>query len=284
MKMKIALPWHPNKDRQFADEYNITFSNKPNNFENLIEFLSNHPDERFNITIDTKEYEFDFNKLKILNNINKNIHIVTSFHENHFEQLKDLGIKFYFAPDFPIANFRLFDYVIKLGVTDVYIMDDLCYDLKRVKKAASAAGVSVRLILNQIPSIIPDKGTDVRAPWFIPETIDELSKYIDVAEFDSGNSWARLEVLYKIWFKKKEWRENLRAINPSLEINIFNQSMIPDFAIYKMNCRYRCAYGSACKKCNQFVDLAKDLYNKQIEYIPLKTEDKKGDEEYELFN
>ena len=61
MKMKIALPWHPNKDRQFADEYNITFSNKPNNFENLIEFLSNHPDERFNITIDTKEYEFDFN-------------------------------------------------------------------------------------------------------------------------------------------------------------------------------------------------------------------------------
>lgn len=40
-----------------------------------------------------------------------------------------------------------------------------------------------------------------------------------------------------------------------------------------MNCRYRCAYGSACKKCNQFKEMADDLYKKNIEYV-LPTEEK----------
>ena len=52
--------------------------------------------------------------------------------------------------------------------------------------------------------------------------------------------------------------------------------MIPDFNIYKMNCGYRCGYGSACKKCNQFKEIADDLYNKNIEYVPRQEE--KGDE------
>ena len=265
--MKIALPWHPREERQFGDEYNITFVNKPDNFENLMEFLSKYPDTRFNITIDTKEYQFDYSKLPILNTIHKHIYIVTSLYENHYKQLQEMGIKFYFNADFPIVNFRLLKYVIDLGVTDVYIMDDLCYDLKRVRAAADKNNVSIRMILNHIPSMLLDKGSDVRSPIFIPETVDELSKYIDTAEFDDGGSWARLETLYKIWFIKKQWRENLQAINTDLQIAIPNQSMIPDFTIYKMNCGYRCGYGSVCKKCNQFFDMAKDLESKNIEYI-----------------
>lgn len=51
--------------------------------------------------------------------------------------------------------------------------------------------------------------------------------------------------------------------------------MIPDFIVYKMNCGFRCAYGSVCKKCNQFTEMAQDLYNKKIEYVlPV---DRKGD-------
>lgn len=163
-----------------------------------MDFLSRFSDTRFNITIDTSEYSFDYSKLRILNNINPNIHIVTSLHQNYYKKLQELGIKFYFRTDFPIVNYRLLDYVIGLGVTDVYIMDDLCYNLKRVKEIATKKGVNIRLILNHIPSMILNKGEDVRAPIFIPETVDELSQYIDTVEFDTGNSWARLETLYKI--------------------------------------------------------------------------------------
>lgn len=48
--------------------------------------------------------------------------------------------------------------------------------------------------------------------------------------------------------------------------------MVPDFTIFKMNCGYRCMQGSACKKCNQFTEMAQDLYNKHIEYILPKEE------------
>lgn len=51
--------------------------------------------------------------------------------------------------------------------------------------------------------------------------------------------------------------------------------MIPDFTVYKMNCGYRCGYGSVCKKCNQFFDMAKDLESKNIEYIVLKEKEGK---------
>lgn len=229
-----------------------------------MEFLSKYPDTRFNITIDTSEYSFDYNKLRILKNINPNIYIVTSLHQEYYKKLQELGMKFYFSSDFPIVNYRLFAYVVNLGVTDVYIMDDLCYDLKRVREAADKAGVHIRLILNRIPSMLLGKGEDVRSPIFIPETVDELDKYIDTVEFDTGNSWARLETLYKIWFIKKEWRENLRAINLDLKIDIPNESMIPNFTVYKMNCKYKCGYGSVCKKCNQFYEMAKDLDSKGI--------------------
>lgn len=232
-----------------------------------MEFLSKYPETRFNITIDTSDYSFDYNRLRILKNINSNIHIVTSLHQEYYKKLQELGIKFYFNSDFPIVNFRLLDYVIKLGVTDVYIMDDLCYNLKRVREVADKTGVNIRLILNRIPSMLLDKGENVRSPIFIPETVDELSKYIDTVEFEVENSWARLETLYKIWFIKKQWRENLQAINTDLKIDIPNQSMIPDFTIYKMNCGYRCGYGSVCKKCNQFYEMAKDLESKNIEYL-----------------
>lgn len=238
-----------------------------------MEFLSKYPDTRFNITIDTSEYEFDYTKLRILNTIHKHIYIVTSLQEEKYKQLKEMGLKFYFSPDFPIVNFRLLEYIINLGVTDVYIMDDLCYNLERVRKMADKYNVHLRLILNHIPSMLINKGEDVRAPIFIPETVDELSKYIHTVEFDDGNSWARLETLYKVWFIKKEWRENLRFINADLNIDIPNQCMMPNFTVYKMNCGYKCGYGSVCKKCNQFYELAKDLESKKIEYIISKEEE-----------
>ena len=273
--MKVSLPWHIREENQdLTDEYNITFVNKPNNFDNLIEFLIQYPDKRFNITVDTENYQFDYNKFKVLNSIHKNVYLVIPFHI--YPRIQNIeGLKFYFDPSMPIDSFRLLEYVASLGVTDIYIADDLCYNLEMVRRACNKYNIRTRLIINRIPSSRPDKGIDPRSPWFIPETIDELAKYIDTIEFEGGNSWARLEVLYKIWFKKKEWRENLRKINIDLDMDIWNQCMIPNFTIKKMNCRYRCAYGSACKQCNQFVEMAEDLYNKNIEYTPLREKEGK---------
>ena len=267
--MRVALPWHSFEDHQeLADEYNITFVNKPNNFDNLMEFISTHQEERFNIFINTSEYSFDYSKLKILNAIHKKLYfIISPVKEDIIKMFKENEIHFYFSPEYAARNFRSLEQLAKIGVSAVYIAEDLCYNLKKVRKACDKYNIELRWVLDLIPSTLPDKEKDVRSPIILPECMDEFSKYIDVCEFSEIQSWARLETLYKIWFVKRQWRENLRAIYPELEIDIWNQCMIPDFNIYKMNCGYKCGYGSVCKKCNQFKEMADDLYSKNIEYI-----------------
>ena len=177
------------------------------------------------------------------------------------------NIKFYFDASFAVTNFRSLEQLAKIGVSSVYIADDLCYNLKKVRIACDKYGLELRWILNTIPSFSLNKTTDVRAPIMLPECINELNKYVDVFEFIENKSWVKIDTLYKIWFIKKEWRENLRFIYPELDIDIWNQSMVPNFNIYKMNCGYKCGYGSVCKKCNQFKEIADDLHEKHIEYV-----------------
>lgn len=266
--MKLALPWTSNKQNfDIPCEYNINFVNKSNNFDELIEFLSLHPTERFNISIDTSEYSFDFNKLKVLNNINHNIYIkLTSDNLNQHKVLKNLNIKFFFDYHFPISNYHMLESVAKLGVTDIYIIDDLCYDLENVRKACDKLNISLRWVLDIIPSGDAEQKSDPRAPWVIPENIDELAKYVDTFEFSENESWAKLDTLYKIWFKDKRWRENLRFLYPQLDIDIWNQSLLPNLIKYKLNCRYKCAYGSNCNKCQQNIEIAANLHSKDFAY------------------
>ena len=129
-----------------------------------MEFLSDHQNERFNIKVDESEYSMDYSRFKILNAINSNIYIVTSLAQEKYKILQKNDIKFYFEPKCPATDFRLFEYMCSLGATDIYIADDLCYNLKKVKRAAEHFNVQVRLILDEIPSIVPEKEFDIRAP------------------------------------------------------------------------------------------------------------------------
>lgn len=185
-----------------------------------MEFLSTHQEDRFDIIIDTSDYSFDYSKLKVLNAIHKDLHFMIPPKEEIYNKLKEYGFKFYFGPEYAATNFRSLERLAKTGTSAVYIADDLCYNLECVRKACDSYGLELRWILNAIPSFSPDKGSDVRAPIMLPECIDYLSEYVDVYEFAENRSWARLDVLYKTWFIKKQWRENLRALYPELEIDI----------------------------------------------------------------
>lgn len=262
--MKVALPW-AKEIESLTDEFNITFANTPGNFDWLLDFLEQHKDNRFNITIDTSEYEFDLDKLKFAKLVNPNIHIVLNYQDD-FTILQDLGINYYFNSHAAAESFRQLELFVTLGATDVYIVDDLCYQLNKVRDFCDEHNVQVRMILDEIPSRRPDAENDPRAPYFIPEMIEELAQYIDVFEFVENTSLLRLKTLYKVWFENEEWRENLRFLYPKLELEIHNQSLIPDFIKYKMNCGYKCSYGSVCKRCNQFLEMAQILFDKNIEY------------------
>lgn len=147
-----------------TDEYNISFSDKPKNFEVLLDFLQKHTDVRFNIQIDTSEYDFDFNKIHILNVIHPQLYIVTDYRSGEYKKLKSMNVKFYFSSNLMADSFRSLEHIVDLGATDIYIADDLCYSLEKVKRFCAQHGVRSRLVLNRIPSKRDDCNTDVRAP------------------------------------------------------------------------------------------------------------------------
>lgn len=153
-----------------------------------MEFLSTHLDDRFNIAIDTSEYSFDYAKLKILNAIHHNLYFIIPPREEICTILRKNNIKFYFDSSAAATNFRSLEQLAKIGVSSIYIADDLCYDLKRVRAACDKYGLEIRWILDAIPSFFSNKTMDVRAPIMLPECIDDLDKYIDVFEFSENKS------------------------------------------------------------------------------------------------
>ena len=270
--MKIAIPWTTNIDYQYGDEYNISFNPITQKIDQLFTFLQKYQEIRFNISILNT---ISLTDLMLLHSANPHVYFKIEKDLNKCKKFKENNIKFFFNALAAADSFRILEENVNLGSTDVYIRDDLCYNLEKVKKFAKQHNVQTRIILDRIPSKKIDAGKNIRSPWFVPETFNELSKYIDVGEFDA-DSWIKINTLYKIWFKDQEWDENLRAINMDLEIDIPNQSLMPDFTIFKMNCGYKCSYGSPCNKCQQFKEIADDLFNKNIEFIY----DKENNNEY----
>lgn len=263
--MKIAIPWSTNPKEQFGDEYNISFDNEVNKFDTLFNFILNHKDLRFNIRIKN----MTFQQMKALDNISDNVYFKydRGITDDEHQQLKGEHLKFFFNEKIAPNCLILLEEQLELGVTDVYILDDLCYNLEKVRKMCNKFNVQVRTILNKIPSQRQDKGTNYKTPYFTPEIMDDLSEYIDVGEFET-NSWTRIKTYYKIWFQKEEWKENINFLYPELTIDVLNQSLIPNFLTFRLNCGYRCGYGSVCNKCVQFAELAETLYKKGYVYNP----------------
>ena len=109
-----------------------------------MEFLSTHLDDRFDIIIDTSEYSFDYSKLKVLNAIHKHLYFIIPPKEDIIKFFREYNLRFYFGPQYAATNFRSLESLVKMGVSAVYIADDLCYNLKNVRKACDKYGVELR--------------------------------------------------------------------------------------------------------------------------------------------
>lgn len=91
-------------------------------------------------------------------------------------------------------------------------------------------------------------------------------------EFEVFESWQRFDALYQIWFIDHKWRDSLKFINYELAIDIPGESFPNELCEYKMTCGHRCVErSSSCRKCEQYIELAKMMNKKNLEYTPKKT-------------
>lgn len=142
-----------------------------------------------------------------------------------------------------------------LGVSDVYITEELCFNLKDVKAFCEPRRIKVRVFPNVAQ--VSGKGTsdiipDIKKFFIRPEDICQYEPYVDICEL-----WCPLEkqsVLYEI-YKSEQWLGDLSDIISSFETSVPNTGFMPHFAALRINCKKKC-YKTKCDICPAAVELA----------------------------
>ena len=240
------------KKPERADEFTIIY-NKKN--DSLIDFLEKFKDKRINLTIEEK---LTFSELKLLKTIwDKYLNFVLrieNYDEEILEDITECGVPFFFSNR--VNNWDEFLGLIELGVTDIYIVEDLCFELDKVSLIAHENNVKLRVYPNVAQSSW--KYTpEIKKFWIRPEDIDIYSQYVDVCEFFGQDQ--HVSVLLDVYKKHKQWFGLLNEIIIGLKSNIDSRFIIPRFAEKRVRCGKECLKGGKCQMCERVISLSHAL-------------------------
>jgi hypothetical protein len=158
------------------------------------------------------------------------------------------------------TNFDQLNYLCSYGISDVYLAEEICFDLKRAKRICVNNNVQVRAFPNVAQSSI----TSIPAlkKFFIrPEDIDVYSDVIDVLEF-----WGpadRQAILYKI-YTKGVWFGDLQHLLLGFDISFDSRRIVPGFAPIRKVCQRKCMKGEHCSICDSIYNISKQLEDKNL--------------------
>lgn len=259
--MKSCIEWR--KDFKYLpqiDEFNIDY--KENKTKKLIEFLDIYATQtqRINIRVNKQISKEDVLFLEQLY-LTKGYNIAILFNEIYPEQvpiemLKALKIPFFFGT--AVNTWDKLNEIIELGVSDVYLTGDLCFDLINIVKYVPES-IHLRCFINICQSDW-DNSKGLKTFFIRPEDLEFYGGYIDVFEF--FNSVEQQNTLYEIYFHMKEWNGNLREIIKGLKYDINNYYILGnEFGRTRINCQRKCVKGGSCRMCDRLAELADSLLN-----------------------
>lgn len=268
--VKLALPFALNNDfyTDKTDEFNVLFNPERNSMDRLYEFCDTFNDRRINIEWSNNEPRIT--DMRGLMMANKNIAVrVTKGQIKTLVNLIESDIPAFFHWDAPATSISTLEFLLSLGVSDIYLMDDLWYNISDIYAVLQEHEVQNRFILNKIHATTPNKGYNPKSPIFPPECSHIIFNYVDVVEADCGRpfNWHKLGVYYRAWFERNDWHGNLSEIIDDLHMDIPNDSLAADDLVtFKLNCGRHCDSRpvSHCHRCAQMFEIARKLRDKGI--------------------
>ena len=241
-------------------------------FENIeiIQYLEEHKQQRTILLIRDiqsfidKQFYTLLNAIK-LKGINYNFAVLfydigrfEPINSNLIEAARNLEVDYFFGK--VASTFDQLNYLISLGVSDVYITEELGFYCKEVADICHQANISVRAFPNVGQSSAPN--TPALKKFFIrPEDVHSYEKYIDVLEFWGPDS--RSGIYLKI-YQRGVWFGNLDQLILDLGEEIDSKRILPIFGQQRANCHRKCAQGKKCTICNQIVKLSHSFEDKGI--------------------
>ena len=260
-------------DRDFrylkeVDEVIIEYKNKDGE---LIRFMETIPEQQ-RIIVKITDKKLDVNEnisiLAAAAKVHPNMAILLPTADAAFaETLKNENLSFFF--DKFVNEWDVFMSYVELGISDIYIVNELAFEMPEVSRICKEHNVRIRTFPNvaQVSNTAANLNK-LKAFYIRPEDITTYEPYVDMCEFFGPID--RQSVLYEI-YKNEKWMGDLEELIIGLNYSIPNQSIIPSFGEQRLNCRKDC-YRGKCIICDKIASIANTLKDAGVQ---LRIRDKK---------
>ena len=182
------------------------------------------------------------------------------YNQKFMEELKDTDLKYFFKA--AANSWDKFTGLMSQNVSDIYITDELAFELDKVAEIAHKNNIKVRIYPNVAQSRW-DKLSDILKFFIRPEDIEMYEPYVDVCEF-YGDKAQQIDTYYKIYQEDKKWFGDLQEIIIGLDSKIDSRYIIPRFAEKRIKCGKDCLKGGKCEMCKRILDLSEQLENAHL--------------------
>ena len=250
--MNFAANYHAGVALQEFDEIIIEYNGQSEALKRLLEQYS---DKKVILAVNDPAKFFEAQEDKILNSYYIDYpNFIVRFYDHHkfyeyssaiLQRIKERMLAPYFFGGY-VANFDQLHYMFTTGASEVYLVEEICFDLMRAKSLCTQHGVQVRAFPNVAQS--STKSTPALKKFFIrPEDIDIYSEVIDTLEFYTDDLM-RQNILLKI-YKRGKWHGDLNPLILDLNLTLESSLIEPEFGRMRRSCARKCMRGEACRAC-----------------------------------
>lgn len=266
--MKYAIRYYSDTEAlKNADEIILRF-NEPH--EKLAEYLKEYKQEQ-RIIVDVSDYSGGDGDVRLEDNLelfaeahkeHPNFAVMLSFDQFDFITiLNDNDIPYFFKER--IDTIDKVNTCLGLGVSDIYICNELAFSIGEIAKYIHSFGVNIRMYPNITQTSTPISFENSITKFFIrPDDVPFYEGLVDVLEFYDykiENHAVMLEI-----YSDQRWLGSLDDIIIDFPEKINNSTILPNFGERRINCKKRCGHGKCalCDRVLDFVKIAEEIKDK----------------------
>lgn len=261
------------------DEINIKFD--PEDLDIIFDYILEHKHQRINAKVIEQKDIFKHNlleKFESFRDEHKDVDfaiILPKYDLNLAQVCRQKELNFFF--DVVVRDWETFNTFVAAGVSDIYLVEQMMFEIKDAAVAAHKVGVRVRTFPN-IAQRKYEETKSIKCFFIRPEDVNLYEGLVDVMDIYTIDE-INQDVVYEIYKDDKIWWGPLREIIVGLDNDIDGRYIIPRFGERRVNCGRKCFKGQRCDVCETVEALGKNLEKAGllIQYEKEKEKDKNGE-------
>ena len=231
----FCLNYYPSQSYlKDADQFKIKY--RPAD-RTLKDFLETYQDKSIVIDISDSFNQIDAKLFKNLYEKYKNFKLIVNYdNQEYIDRIKTYNLPFFFSNY--VTTIDQLNGFLAYHPTDMYICEELGFNLHKVSKLLHDNNIRVRVFPNICQSSFPETPS-IKTFFIRPEDIESYSAFVDVFELISDKE--RQAVLFKI-YKQEKWFGKIKEIIPTFKDELDSRYIIENFGAIRSKCGKRCMY------------------------------------------